>query len=309
MAIFKKKNIDGSGDDGVSMLFYVAGEAIAENGEDSFCIDAKDNRALTAVFDGCGGIGAKRYQNYHGKTGAYVASRAVAGSLGRWFARGAEDQVLDYYVGTALHICMQYGDQQISRIKGSLGKAFPTTMAVTSSSDDTDSINVMCFWSGDSRCYLLDTSGLHQLTKDDTQTQSAMSNLTDDGVLTNVINGSVPYEIHRKSYTFPKPCIVFSATDGCFGYITTPMEFEFLLLKTMTESTCIIDWKKRLYCLFSEVSGDDFTMCLAGYGFKTFLDVKACYRERYLELEKLLDSGVAREDMWELYSNGYESYL
>ena len=319
MALFRKNNADAP-DNALSMLFHVAGEAIPENGEDSFCVDMRDNRAMVAVFDGCGGIGAQRYQNYCEKTGAFMAARAVAGAAEQWFADDADAAKLENYIRAALRVCTRYGDQQVSRLRGSLGKSFPTTMAAMvcapaeadKAEDDKDENKVQadCFWAGDSRCYLLDQSGLHQLTADDTPGgNDAMSNLTDDGVLTNVINGSEPFALHRKSYTFSPPCILFSATDGCFGYIATPMEFELLLLRTLMDSKSISEWKEHLFELFSEVSGDDFTMCLAGYGFKDFRDVQRRFSKRFSELDKLLEPEDVRNNLWAKYRKEYEAYL
>lgn len=314
MALFRKNNADAP-DNALSMLFHVAGEAIPENGEDSFCIDMRDDRALVAVFDGCGGIGAQRYQSYCEKTGAYMASRAAAGAAEKWFADNTDAAKLENYIRVALRVCTRYGDQQVSRLRGSLGKSFPTTMAAMvcapAEADKTENkVQADCFWAGDSRCYLLDQAGLHQLTADDTPGgNDAMSNLTDDGVLTNVINGSEPFTLHRKAYTFSPPCILFSATDGCFGYIATPMEFELLLLRTLMDSKSISEWKEHLFELFSEVSGDDFTMCLAGYGFKNFRDVQRCFSKRFSELDKLLEPENVRNNLWAKYRKEYEAYL
>ena len=308
MALLKKGTTTAP-DNAISLLFYVAGEAVAENGEDSFCIDARNGRALAAVFDGCGGIGAKRYQNYGAKTGAFMAARAVAGAAGQWFADGADAVKLEDYVRAALGVCTRYGDQQVSRLKGSMGKSFPTTMAAVVCSSADDKVRAECFWAGDSRCYLLDQAGLHQLTTDDTNGGNAMTNLTDDGVLTNVINCSEPFTLHRRSDTFASPCILFSATDGCFGYIATPMEFERLLLRTLMNSKSISEWKEHLYKLFSEVSGDDFTMCLMGYGFQDFCDVQRCFSARFSELDKLLESGDVGNNLWVKYRKKYEMYM
>lgn len=310
MALFRKNNADAP-DNALSMLFYVAGEAIPENGEDSFCIDMRDDRALVAVFDGCGGIGAQRYQSYCEKTGAYMASRAVAGAAEKWFADNTGAANLENYIRVALRVCTRFSDKQVSRLRGSLGKSFPTTMAaIVCDPVEDDNVRADCFWAGDSRCYLLDQAGLHQLTADDTpRGNDAMSNLTDDGVLTNMINGSEPFTLHRKSYAFSLPCILFSATDGCFGYIATPMEFELLLLRTLMDSKSISEWKEHLFELFSDVSGDDFTMCLAGYGFKDFRDVQRRFSKRFSELDKLLEPENVRNNLWAKYRKEYEAYL
>lgn len=60
-------------------------EKIPGNGEDSFLYMFTPNSGIVGVFDGCGGSGAKKYEKYQGKTGAYMASRVVSGATRDWF--------------------------------------------------------------------------------------------------------------------------------------------------------------------------------------------------------------------------------
>ena len=289
------------------ITFCLSGEALENCGEDSYLMDRDNARVIAAVFDGCGGIGAMRYPNYRNHTGAYMSSRAVCGAVSAWFSAEETDaDQLREKIGRALSVCKKYSGVQ-SALRGSLGKTFPTTMAAAVCNYDANSLKTQCLWAGDSRCYLLDSDGLHQLTKDDTG-GDALSNLTSDGVLTNVINGSVPFELHSRAYVFRQPCIVFSSTDGCFGYIASPMEFEVLLLKTMVESNSVPKWKDRLRELFQDVSGDDYTMCLVGCGFRSFSDLKQYYHARYCALQKMLGSNLERGDIWLQYRDKYELY-
>ena len=50
--------------------FLIAGEMIEDRGEDCFYSAQKENSAIAAVFDGCGGLGSRRYRNYGEHTGA-----------------------------------------------------------------------------------------------------------------------------------------------------------------------------------------------------------------------------------------------
>ena len=45
----------------------------------------RGNCAVAAVFDGCGGIGSRKYPRFMDHTGAYMASRAASGALHDWF--------------------------------------------------------------------------------------------------------------------------------------------------------------------------------------------------------------------------------
>ena len=56
-------NIKDLNTDILSTLFCAAAEMIDDSGEDSFFYSAHENSAVAAVFDGCGGIGSRRYMN------------------------------------------------------------------------------------------------------------------------------------------------------------------------------------------------------------------------------------------------------
>ena len=66
-------------------LFVVSGEMIENNGEDNFCCLSGGCSSIAAVFDGCGGLGAKTYAGFQGHTGAYVSSRLMSGAVYDWF--------------------------------------------------------------------------------------------------------------------------------------------------------------------------------------------------------------------------------
>ena len=219
----------------LNSIFSVAEEMVKNNGEDCFYYDVIDNNFIIAALDGCGGSGSKKYENYSGKTGAYIASRAVCGGVRTWFCESNEESKLPNYIQEALSVCKKYADKT-GRIMGSLGKAFPTTTAIITGKLISNGIDANWYWAGDSRCYMLDYNGLHQLTTDDLDGQDAMSNLSNDGVMTNVINASTSFEVHNKKLSFDSPCILLTATDGCFGYLNSPMEFEYLLTDSLIKA-------------------------------------------------------------------------
>ena len=285
-------------------IFCIAKEMIPDHGEDSFYYDSEENEFVVAALDGCGGSGSKKYENFSGKTGAYVASRAVCGGVKSWFCESREDSELINFIVKSLDVCKGYADKA-GRIMGSLGKAFPTTAAIIKGTMTKSGLKAKCFWAGDSRCYMLDVKGLHQLTKDDLDGQDAMSNLLNDGVMTNVISASAPFEIHSKEFTFDYPCIVFAATDGCFGYLNSPMEFEHLLLVSLVNAKNPYEWHKNLYDRMNEVAGDDFTLCVAVCGFKDFESLKNYYSKRIGKLAQMLNSGEDPVELWKSYKKSY----
>lgn len=294
----------------INAIFSVAGEMVPDNGEDSYYYEAKDGRFIISSFDGLGGSGAKKYENYSGKTGAYVASRAVCGSVKVWFEGRQKGEELIKYIRESLDILNSFADSKTSKLKGSLSKSFPTTAAILTGELKNNNLDIDCYWAGDSRCYMLDSEGLYQLTNDDLDGQDAMSNLSEDGVMTNVINAGNPFSIHSKKIVREKPCILLTATDGCFGYLNSPMEFEYLLVDSLVNSKNISEWKESLDERMREVTGDDYTLCVAIYGFKNFDDIKKNLVKRHIHIKtKYIDSDADVFSLWEDYKKDYSRYL
>jgi len=295
----------------LNSIFSVAEEMVQNNGEDCYLFGIKDDDFIIASFDGCGGSGSKKYENYSGKTGAYIASRAVCGGVEAWFNESNDGKDLPMYIKKSLSVCKNYADRT-GRIMGSLGKAFPTTAAIITgtSGKKKSALNISCFWAGDSRCYMLDTEGLHQLTVDDLDGQDAMSNLTNDGVMTNVISASAPFEIHFKKVVIDHPCILLTATDGCFGYLNSPMEFENLLISTLIEAKGVAQWRILLNDRMQQVSGDDYTLCVAACGYKNFEDMKSSYKKRKKYIENTyINNSADVSELWKTYKIDYSKFL
>lgn len=300
----KKKTIE------INSIFSVAEEMVKHNGEDSFCYKIDNDDFLIASFDGLGGSGAKKYENYSGKTGAYIASRAVCGGVELWFNKSKDEKEILRYIQDALGVCKKYADNKVSRIMGSLSKAFPTTASIITGKIDTNKIDITCLWAGDSRCYMLDVDGLHQLSKDDLDGQDAMSNLKNDGVMTNVINATTSFEIHTNKFAVEHPCIFLTATDGCFGYLNSPMEFEHLLLDTLIKSKNIHEWKIALNERMHNVTGDDYTLCVVICGFADFEDIQRTFvkRNTYV-VDNYINTQNDVNAMWDIYKKDYSTYL
>ncbi len=296
--------------DQLSALFCLSGEMVSMKGEDSYCYGNSDNKTLVAVFDGCGGSGSRRYDNYSGSTGAYVASRAVAGAAKKWFEETNGDlNVLPRYIDRALDVCTGMGDKA-SRLMGSLGISFPTTAAGIVLEPQGKKIKADCFWAGDSRCYALDAMGLHQLSVDDIDSsKDAYDNLSGDGALTNVISATNQYVLNHKQVALNTPCILFSATDGCFAYVKTPMEFEYIILETMLKSDNIEQWKQNLNARILDFAGDDHTLCLAAFGFDDFMEMKRSFAERAkMVYMQYIQSTADERNKWLSYEKSYYMY-
>lgn len=294
-------------------------------GEDSFYCANSTNSALISVCDGCGGLGARKYETYKRHTGAYIASRAVSGAIHDWYHKNYgrswkdAEQIassIDKYIRKNFKICEKYAVERLN-IKGSLIRKFPTTLALAYAETDGKELLLHALWAGDSRVYLVNHEGLAQLSLDDTDVEDALENIYSDGPLTNVLSSDGNYEIHHKTIKISEPTIVFVATDGCFGYISSPMEFEYLLLKALIESKNPESFKKELRKQLSDYAGDDLVLGWMSYFYGNYKNTQKAYVNRVDFLEKNYihiiqdsdyDENVIRE-LWYGYKPLYERYL
>ena len=283
-------------------------------GEDFPLAVCAENGVFLGVLDGCGGSGGKEYASFGGHTGAWVASRAVALAAEDWFLNAPlneqdEKTALKTYVDGALQAC-KASEATKNMLLGSLSKEFPTTIALFHKEMNGELVRF--HWCGDSRCYVLNGDGLRQATLDDTAVRDAMRNLREDAPMTNVASASQPFILHERDLKIPAPAVLIAATDGCFGYLPSPMDFERLLLETMLCSNSMAEWKRRLDAAIARVSGDDYTLVAYLHGFKGFIEMKRALRSR-LEYMKAHYPPTASENVlfeqWETYKANYEELL
>ena len=196
-------------------------ERIPGHGEDDFCFGGDHSRRMIGVFDGCGGLGAKKYSYYQNQTGARVASNVASKAIYEWFHK--EEKLLH---GESLRdavndsIRKKYSELKLreageTTILGSMVKDFPTTMAMAIAVEEQGKLWLDLLWAGDSRVYLLDEDGLAQLTRDDVREHDAFLNLRSDDALLNLIHAGGQYQIHaRPMFELRRPTIVLACTDG-----------------------------------------------------------------------------------------------
>lgn len=308
---------------GMDCLFRVYKEKVPENGEDSFCYSVHEDALLLGVFDGCGGSGAKRYVNYQDKTGAYIAARAVAGAVLTWFERcesaasaDGNAQAIQLSIKKALRLCKERsGRQGEMKLRGSIAKEFPTTAAIAYCASAPRGISLDCYWAGDSRVYILDEDGLAQITRDDLDGLDALENISGDGVLTNVISATKAFTLHSTRLTLRKPFLVFSASDGCFGYIPTPMEFEAYVIEHLLRSRSMTEFERSMCSGLEKIAGDDYSLVGASFGFGTYEGLQNSLKRRYQLLTKQyvhpLKNASSEETaaLWNGYRGNYYRYL
>ena len=303
-------------------------EKIANHGEDSYCYIFGENSGTVAVFDGCGGAGAQTHECYGGHTEAYMASRFASGVLFEGITNFLpDDREIDKTVHEVLFPLIQQAMKQNEpvssdkgfQIKGSMIRTLPTTVAVAVVCAESEkSARVSSVWAGDSRVYIMNSEGLFQLTSDDTTVPDPFENLYEDGILKNIICSDRNVKANHAEVSVEYPFLAFSATDGCFGYVSTPMEFEGIFLKTLLNSENVAQWESNIAKEIGAVSGDDHTLCMASFGFQDFLHLKASFVERssFVEAEylsKLVNLPTTNKEeryiMWGKYKENYLKYL
>ena len=291
-------------------------------GEDSFCFDCSPypKADMISIFDGCGGSGAKRYEKIGNYTGAYHGSRIASGVVYDWFKEEFYEENIQLWseqIKEKLqNILKLYKKCDSSKIqfKGNILKDFPTTMSGAIIFGAPGDAKAHYMWAGDSKGYVMNYTGLHQVTVDDIKTgNDAMSNLTDDGILSNSISASGDFVINEKTIKLHDKSMVICASDGCFGYIESPIHFEYMLLRYLMESTNLNEWKIKIVNRLTEISGDDFSMLIYMYGFDSFADIQKQMYQRclYIDQEYIQKwsslSEEERRTCWEKYDRELSS--
>ncbi|HEX3309791.1 MAG TPA: hypothetical protein VHS32_26365 [Streptosporangiaceae bacterium] len=317
-------------------------------GEDSDPI-VRDGRelGLVAVFDGMGGAGGTVYETPDGpRTGAYLASRVARDVVEErmlalldpeWNLDGpAAARDLTRSVKRALADTLAGLNAPASGLRSRLLRALPTTMALMALQRREPRKGRWAghvFWSGDSRVYVLDpATGAHQLTRDDLRDPGdALVNLRQDSVVSNAMSADVDFVVHHHQVELTAPFLAVAATDGCFGYVRTPIHFEHLVLASLRDSTGAGSWSRLLQQRIAGITGDDAAMAVLGVG-ADHGEFRQLFATRTAQIEQRcvvpldeLDSEVGRAEqavaearrrhaalqtsLWAAYKPEYERYL
>jgi len=302
----------------------VSMEAAPGSGEDSFVGKLGKGHGFLCVADGCGGLGAKRYGNLGDHTGAYWAARLATEHLERKF--WDEKPVFPQTKEQGKELCealaqalaeklknfeAEHKTDRNIRIVGSMQRTLPTTLCATLfQAGLLNTMDCLFLWAGDSRGYILNTGGLHQLTADHTaMAGDAMEGLYCDAPLQNMVNGDKPFFISARRIRVKNPCLILIATDGAFSYLPTPMEFEWLLLSSLKLAKTMQAWQKRIEKVIGYVTGDDATLLMAVNGYGDFEALKASFEKRCEELQRDYITPVRRRRSRKIYATGkWEEY-
>lgn len=316
--------------DSLTQSITVFSEKLSRRGEDAALLMVNDMASLAGVFDGLGGSGARSYSRAGFKTGAYLASRIAALTVRDWFKTLSENSAagsLDVGERDAAELKKLLKDSLLkfkaalkeengSRLKSSFSKELPTTMAVQlvlPPSERRKCFTANFLWAGDSRGYIFDEDGLHQITRDDNDVSDPFENISADGKMTNVLYAGGNFTVHFRSVPMKKPFLSFVASDGCFGYFSSPMEFEYHFLKALAGAASFREAERRLYDCFEARAEDDFSFAgLFYYGEEPDIFRKQA-KNRLQKLESLIalirtGGDEARRVIWqEEYRAGYLS--
>lgn len=304
------------------IVLHTEKEKMPGCGEDAFAYSfLNGNIGYIGVYDGCGGMGAKKYTLAGNKTGARIAS-LLAGYVTDDFynknlfcfdGKDAERMKREFSINfKKINEYLKSDDSRI-KIGGSLFKSIPTTASiVVLRNNDNKSIDCEYIWAGDSRGYFLDNNGMCQVTADDLDTvEDAFTNLRSDARMSNVINADKDFWLNEKIINIKLPTAVITSTDGGFAYFNTPMEFEYAILKSLYTAENISEWQDNIYNYMSEYAGDDFSIIIAVYGFDSFNKMKSYYKSRFEYLYENFISKISGSDeenlkkLWSVYSTSY----
>lgn len=179
--------------------------------------------------------------------------------------------------------------------RGGSTRLLPTTLASCVWREEDDHVDVVCLWAGDSRCYSMSPSeGLRLLTEDDSATAGdAMADLLADSPMSNFVSLSHSFHINWRTFRIAKPCMLFAASDGCFAYLSSPMEMELLIVpEDGTESP-----SEHMTRLLEPRAFDDRTLAGRAFGFDES-DAHEVFADRRRHMASVLRPAFEAVDEW-----------
>jgi hypothetical protein len=315
MVAVRTEQVSGRGEDGPPTVLYHSGSG----------------RGLIGVYDGAGGAGggtAGTLADGRQVSGAFVASRQVHFALEDWFranalrrppAAGGDDLV--NWLRSSLEPLRQ---RRRRKIKGTMVRELPTTLAAIEYSPNGERIDVAARWAGDSRCYrLVPEHGLQRLSRDDIASgDDDDPSGGGDQPMTNMVCADRDFWINTMPLTSARlPSVLVCATDGFHAYVETPAHFELVLLETLLEAEDARGWAAALAERVASYTKDDASLALVALGFTDLAAAKDAFLERYRWLRQCVEPleavdpadrqrrAEARRRLWESYRPVHEYFV
>ena len=159
----------------------------------------------------------------------------------------------------------------------------------------------------------------------------ALANLRRDSVVSNAMSADTEFHVNYRRVKLEAPFLLVCATDGCFGYLPTPMHFEQLVLAPLTTTRTVTGWSDTIQQEISAVTGDDAAMAVMAVG-ADLDELRTLYAPRVAELQEQFTTPIdalardiqhAEDELqllrqrqldetqqrWDSYRPGYEQYL
>lgn len=162
-------------------------------------------------------------------------------------------------------------------------EVMPTTFVAATyidSKDDAAFATAYVFWAGDSRCYLLDKSGLRQLSEDDEDESKG---------LTNYISADSDFILHHRGYKLEKPFALICASDGFFDAYKHDLEVEYWLLENVNNANSFEELCDLLENRYNTSNSDDTSVAFLPIGESDYSEFKNMLVDRYELVKNLYD--------------------
>ncbi len=258
---------------------------------------------LLIVCDGLGGGGQNSYLiDGKKRTSAYLGSRKVSLACQEYllahydeFCRNMKNPK-SLIAGLKSHISKSL-DEYVSDkglkniVRGKSMQMLPSTLAAILYKSDKEHTEVLVISAGDSRAYILTPDkGLQQISKDDVFDE--VDAFDKSATMTNNIRQDGDYHINYAYYSLPPECILLACTDGCFDYISNPMELEYRLEYSISKCGELLDTEKNaLGEYFGDIlvkSGlkDDCTLAGTIIGYMDSEKTKSFFLKRALYIQE-----------------------
>ena len=258
---------------------------------------------MLIVCDGLGGGGQNAYLvDGVKRTSAYLGSRRISAACQEFLSAHYDEfcsnmqspatliaelktyisETLDYYVS-------EKGLKNI--VRGKSMQMLPSTLTAIVYKHYEDHTDTLVISAGDSRAFVLTPEkGLQQISKDDVFDN--VDAFEKSATMTNNIRQDGDFHINYGYFSLPSKCILLVCTDGCFDYISTPMELEYRLEYSISKCGDLLDPSKDNLgqylgsVLVNSGLKDDCTMAGVILGYSDSETTKNLFLRRALQVQE-----------------------